>query len=48
MKGFGIGNGLSDPITQVYAYADYSFSTGLVDAQQKMVLEAMQDGFYYL
>jgi len=43
LKGVGIGDGLSDPITQVLTYAEQCFNLGLIDNNQRKELEQLQN-----
>ncbi|KAJ6252187.1 serine carboxypeptidase-like 48-related [Anaeramoeba flamelloides] len=42
MKGFGIGDGLSDPSLQTNYFADYSYSTGLLDEQERIDIKLLE------
>jgi len=44
LKGLAIGDGFCDPITQVTAYADFAYNTGLSDESETTVIRAYQDG----
>eukprot|EP00163_Fabomonas_tropica_P009241 TRINITY_DN19032_c0_g1_i1.p1 TRINITY_DN19032_c0_g1~~TRINITY_DN19032_c0_g1_i1.p1 ORF type:complete len:455 (-),score=136.70 TRINITY_DN19032_c0_g1_i1:309-1673(-) len=41
--GLGIGNGMSDPLTQTSVYADFAFNTGLVDEKQRDAIYKVQE-----
>ncbi|KAJ3439698.1 serine carboxypeptidase-like 48-related [Anaeramoeba flamelloides] len=42
LKGFGIGDGFSDPIPQVNYFADYSYSTGLIDEKERIDIKLLE------
>ncbi|KAJ3423911.1 serine carboxypeptidase-like 48-related [Anaeramoeba flamelloides] len=35
LKGFSIGDGLTDPLSQIPHFSDYAYATGLIDINQK-------------
>jgi len=43
LKGLAIGDGFCDPITQVTAYADFAYNTGLSDESETTVIRAYQN-----
>jgi vitellogenic carboxypeptidase-like protein len=42
LKGVAIGDGMSDPVSQVSTYADYAYQTSLIDLKEKRKVEARQ------
>jgi vitellogenic carboxypeptidase-like protein len=42
LKGIGIGNGISDPVLQVWTYADQAYNLGLIDDIQRMDVIKLQ------
>ncbi|KAJ3439274.1 carboxypeptidase y [Anaeramoeba flamelloides] len=42
LQGVGIGDGITDPINQIPSYSEYAYATGLIDLNQKKMIEAKQ------
>jgi len=38
LKGIGLGNGWSDPVTQVRTYANFGYAAGLIDQRERDIL----------
>ncbi len=43
LAGMGIGNPLSDPISQITSFADFASQSGLIDMKERLFIEKMQD-----
>ena len=40
--GIGIGDGLTDPVTQLVSYSEYAFAAGLIDEYEREVVEQIE------
>lgn len=43
LKGIGIGDPWTDPVTQTQTYADYAYSTGIIDEEELEIVESYQE-----
>lgn len=43
LKGFGIGDGYTDPYTQISAHADMVYNIGLADEKQRDHIQELAD-----